>query len=145
MIRHYVPTWHEERIICRVGPPCLDLIIFNKREMVVSRFPVFAWWYTQLKVTFHWRTNRSQGPTKTRKEFLWTMINFTPHQQWWETKWRFGTKQPDSYISVLRISLLQWWVVQWRWSRLDKARWTKVMLDAKNRQTMDHKHNQLLR
>ena len=44
---------HEQRIIYRVGPPCFDLIIFNKREMAASRILVSAWWYTQLKSAFH--------------------------------------------------------------------------------------------
>ena len=41
--RYDVGIRHEQRIIYRVGTPCFDLIIFNKRETVVSRFPVFAW------------------------------------------------------------------------------------------------------
>ena len=83
--RYYVRIRHEHRIIYRVGTPCFDLIISNKSEMVVSRFLVSAWLDKQRTRTLRWRTNRWQGRTKTRKEFLpMTMIDETQQRRWWE-------------------------------------------------------------
>ena len=103
--RYYNRTRHEQRIIFGNGPPCFDLIIFNKREMVLSRILVSAWLDKQWKRTLDWRTDRWQGQTKTRNEFLSTTTDGTQQRQWWETKRRFGTKQLDSYIWALKISL----------------------------------------
>ena len=60
------------------GTPCFDLIIFNKREreMVISRFPVFARWYTTMRRRWRQSTKRHNlvDDTKQGNNFCWRRL-----------------------------------------------------------------------
>ena len=146
MIRHHVRNRHEQRIIYRVGTPCFDLIISNKRD----RNDDFNVSGVCLVVHTTKENIAMKDGSFTRSDQKKERIP-ADDDDWWNTtttmvrdKRQFWTKQTDSFIWALRISLLRWSVVQWRWSHLDTARWTKVIRDAENRQTVDNQTTKTL-